>query len=85
MYKDCLLYTSRKLFADSLGATQDNLIGGNFVTINEKAGVYAKNDEICVNTDILFDTLDISGKVSSDFSYKLKATKTCLLYTSRCV
>ena len=66
----------RKLFADSLGATQDNLIGGNFVTINEKAGVYAKNDEICVNTDILFDTLDISGKVSSDFSYKLKATKT---------
>lgn len=66
----------RKLFADSLGATQDDLVGGNFVTINEKAGVYAKNDEICVNTDILFDTLDISGKVSPDFTYKLNTIKT---------
>ena len=66
----------RKSFASSLGVDQDQLIGGNIESINSAAGVYAKNDEICVNTNVLFDTLKITGKVDADYSYKLSSVKT---------
>ena len=62
--------------ASSLGCDSTSLVGGNVVVINRDAGVYAKNDEICVNTDILFDTLVITGKTGSDYTYTLSSTKT---------
>lgn len=64
-------------FRDSLGAENDDLVGGNTVTINAEAGVFAEGDAIKVNTGVLFNTLKITGTVdASTASYQLHSTKT---------
>lgn len=62
--------------ASSIGMDASDVTGGSIGVINEPGGVYVKNDEICVNTNILFDTLSIDGKVGADYSYKLSSKKT---------
>lgn len=62
--------------ADSLGVDPSSVVGGNIGVINKNAGVYVKNDEICVNTNILFDTLKITGSVNDNYSYTLSSKKT---------
>ena len=67
---------SRDNFLSSLNIDSGDITGGNIYVINKEAGVYAKNDAICVNTNILFDTLKIEGKLNSSYAYTLDAKKT---------
>lgn len=67
---------ARKNFASSMGIKDDDLVGGKLYVLNKQAGVYAKNDEICVSTNVLFDTLKITGELDSSFAYILDSKKT---------
>lgn len=63
-------------FLNGLNVDADDITGGNITVLNKEAGVYAKNDAICVNTNILFDTLKIEGSLTSSYAYTLSAKKT---------
>lgn len=67
---------SRDNFLSSLNIDSGDITGGKVYVVNKEAGVYAKNDAICVNTNILFDTLKIEGKLNSSYAYTLSAKKT---------
>lgn len=66
----------RKTLLNNLNVVGKDIVGGNIVLLNEESGVYIKGDAICVNTNSLFDTLKIDGKLSPNYAYTLEATKT---------
>lgn len=66
----------RSDFLSSMNVDADDITGGNITVLNKDAGIYAKNDSICVNTNILFDTLKIEGSLTSSYAYTLSAKKT---------
>lgn len=66
----------RSDFLSSMNVDANDITGGKIVVLNKEAGVYAKNDAICVNTNVLFDTLKIEGSLTSSYAYTLSAKKT---------
>lgn len=49
-------------FHDSLGVKASDVTGGKTSIINQEAGVFAEGDSIKVNTDLLYENLEISGE-----------------------
>lgn len=60
----------------SFNVKSSDITGGNIAMVNNSAGVYIKNDDMCVNLNTLFDTLVFEGSTSLNGTYTIKASKT---------
>lgn len=64
-------------FHNGLGITEADVVGGKSYIINQEAGLFVEGDIIKINTDILFDTLEITGSMDATSSnYYLSSNKT---------
>lgn len=64
-------------FYDGLNISEKDVVGGKTYMINQEAGLFVEGDSIKMNTDVLFDTLEISGDYDVATNvYKLEARKT---------
>lgn len=64
-------------FYNGLGITETDVVGGRSYIINQEAGLFVEGDIIKINTDILFDTLEITGSMDATSSnYYLSSNKT---------
>lgn len=74
------LYRTSSTELDSMfaltGVDEIDATAGKAHIINQENGIFLQGDAIKVNTDVLFDTLEIDGDISTDASYKLTAKKT---------
>lgn len=60
----------------SFNVKSSEITGGNIAMVNSNAGIYVKNDALCVNLDTLFDTLVFEGSTSLNGTYTITAKKT---------
>lgn len=62
---------------NGLGIEESDVVGGSSCIVNQEAGLFVEGDTIKINTDVLFDTLKITGSIdSSTGNYYLKSIKT---------
>lgn len=66
-------------FYDNMSVSAEDVTAGKTVILNQEAGIFMEGDSIKINTDILFDTLPITGSYKpsqGSICWQLEANKT---------